>query len=260
MIQHRLSSIAALMMLGIAAFAAEPAPAAAAGDKVDLLREGMFHWPMIPLWFGSVLLLALLIERTLATRARLAIDQAALDEALACVAAGDDDGAIAASADSDTALGRAWTYGLRRAALGGASVSDALGDAVVIELAPMRKRLQAITTIGVVSPLFGLFATVLGIIISFGQMGVAGGADKAELARAIGIALFGTAGGIILAIPAIIGSRFFSARIAGYAITAEREIARLALAREQVSAGVEATAAVPTPASSEPLRLRKARA
>ncbi|HYE05659.1 MAG TPA: MotA/TolQ/ExbB proton channel family protein [Planctomycetota bacterium] len=258
MIIHRLISCAALTACAAVGFAAEAAPAAA-GDKVDLLREGMFHWPMIPLWFGSVLLLALLVERARATRERLALDQRALDAALACVAAGDDAGAIAASAASDTALGRAWAHGLRRAALGGATVSDALGDAVVIELAPLRRRLQAITTIGVVSPLFGLFATVLGIIISFGQMGVAGGADKAELARAIGIALFGTAGGIILAIPAIIGSRFFTARIAGYVIAAEREIARLALAREQVRAGV----AVPRRAAAavvEPLLLQEARA
>ncbi len=209
-----------------AGLAAGEAPAADAG-KVDIVRQGLFHWPMIPLWITSIVLLSLLIERLRALKDGRIIDQGMIDTVTERMGEGDVAGAREAATASDTVLGRAWAQALHEFELGGVGLSDALMDATLLAFKPLKRNLTALVTIGVISPLFGLFATVVGIIISFGQMGVEGGADKAELAKAIGIALFGTAGGIILAIPAIILGRWFHARVVGYAERAEGAIHRL---------------------------------
>jgi len=211
----------------VAADATAPAAAAAAGGKVDIISAGLFHWPMLPLWLISVVLVALLFERLRALREGRIIDQTMIDDVTACMGDGDVAGARERAEASDTVLGKAWAQALHEFELGGVGLSDALMDATLLAFKPLKRNLTAITTVGVISPLFGLFATVIGIIISFGQMGAEGGADKAELAKAIGIALFGTAGGILLAIPAIVMGRWFHSRVVGFAERAEAAIHRL---------------------------------
>jgi len=136
----------------------------------------------------------------------------------------DLDGALAEAKKSPTVIGQAWAQALHEFSLGGVALEEVLTSATTRALRPLKRNLPTLATLATISPLFGLFATVLGIMISFGQMGAEGGADKAELARAIGIALFGTAGGILMAIPAIITGRFFLSKINGFAERCEAAI------------------------------------
>ncbi|MBF6616052.1 MAG: MotA/TolQ/ExbB proton channel family protein [Candidimonas sp.] len=86
----------------------------------------------------------------------------------------------------------------------------------------LNRYLPALATIAVVSPLMGLFGTVVGMIEIFASYTPAGG-DPAQLARGISIALYNTGFGIIIAIPALIFHRYFRARVDHFLHQMERE-------------------------------------
>jgi biopolymer transport protein ExbB len=65
--------------------------------------------------------------------------------------------------------------------------------------------LGALATIATVAPLLGLFGTVVGMIEIFGSQGVINGAagNPQQLAHGISVALYNTAFGLLIAIPAL---------------------------------------------------------
>src|SRR5690606_2449709 len=90
----------------------------------------------------------------------------------------------------------------------------------------LNRYLPALATIAVIAPLMGLFGTVVGMIEIFASYTPAGG-DPAQLARGISIALYNTAFGIIIAIPALIFHRYFRSRVDHFLHRMEREASAL---------------------------------
>jgi biopolymer transport protein ExbB len=66
--------------------------------------------------------------------------------------------------------------------------------------------LSSLATIATIAPLMGLFGTVLGMIEIFGSQGANG--SPQQLAQGISMALYNTAFGLLIAIPAIAGWRY----------------------------------------------------
>ena len=88
----------------------------------------------------------------------------------------------------------------------------------------LEKYLTALATIASAAPLMGLFGTVVGLSDIFGSQSPSGGAtggNPAQLAHGISVALYNTAFGLIIAIPALIFWRYFRARVDGYLLTLE---------------------------------------
>jgi len=90
----------------------------------------------------------------------------------------------------------------------------------------LQRYLGALATIASAAPLLGLLGTVIGMIEIFGSQAGAGGlspggGDPAQLARGISIALYNTAFGLIVAIPALIFWRYFRARVDQYLLEME---------------------------------------
>ena len=91
----------------------------------------------------------------------------------------------------------------------------------------LERYLAALATIASAAPLLGLLGTVIGMIEIFGAQsggGAVSGAgvgNPAQLAQGISIALYNTAFGLIVAIPALIFWRYFRARVDGYLLTME---------------------------------------
>jgi biopolymer transport protein ExbB len=69
----------------------------------------------------------------------------------------------------------------------------------------LERYLGALATIATVAPLLGLFGTVVGMIEIFGSQGVINGAagNPQQLAHGISVALYNTAFGLLIAIPAL---------------------------------------------------------
>ncbi len=72
--------------------------------------------------------------------------------------------------------------------------------------------LPVVNTIASVATLIGLLGTILGMIMSFDEIAKGGKGDPAVVAGGISVALITTAGGLIVAIPSVIGYSFLKRR------------------------------------------------
>jgi biopolymer transport protein ExbB len=90
----------------------------------------------------------------------------------------------------------------------------------------LERFLTTLGTIASISPLLGLFGTVIGMIEIFGSQN-AGGAAPAELAHGISVALYNTAFGLIVAVPSMIAYRHFRAQVDTLAIEMEQQAIKL---------------------------------
>lgn len=76
----------------------------------------------------------------------------------------------------------------------------------------MKRRLWAIGTVGAIAPFVGLFGTVLGIIRSFKDIAQAGAGGFSVVAGGVSEALVATAGGIAVAVVAVVFYNYFQSR------------------------------------------------
>lgn len=183
-------------------------------------------WPVWPLLATSILTLALIIERSLSLRrARIVPSGLAAQaadmlqrrqthpEALSRLHDTSPLGVVLAAVleHRDDSPERQRQY-----------VEDA-GHAVAFQLS---RYLPALATIAVAAPLMGLFGTVIGMIEIFGAW-TPTGSDPTLMARGISVALYNTAFGILIAIPALVAHRYFRSRTDTYLDEMERQAARL---------------------------------
>ena len=103
------------------------------------------------------------------------------------------------------------------------AVEDA-GRAVGLEL---ERFLNTLGTIATISTLLGLFGTIVGMIEIFGSQNPASGANPAQLAHGISVALYNTLFGIGVAIPAVIFYRHFRNRVDVLVIEMESQAIKL---------------------------------
>jgi biopolymer transport protein TolQ len=73
--------------------------------------------------------------------------------------------------------------------------------------------LTFLATTGNTAPFIGLFGTVWGIMNSFQNIGLRGGASLAVVAPGISEALIATAAGLAAAIPSVIAYNYFSSQV-----------------------------------------------
>lgn len=82
-----------------------------------------------------------------------------------------------------------------------------------VQIHALEKNINMLGTIGAIAPLLGLLGTVLGIISSFLAISDVTMQDPTMLAAGVSQALITTAAGMIVAIPALVGYRYFQRRI-----------------------------------------------
>ncbi len=81
------------------------------------------------------------------------------------------------------------------------------------EMTELGKYLPFLATTGSATPFIGLFGTVWGIMASFHDIGMRGSASLAVVAPGISEALVATAGGLAVAIPAVIFYNFYANKL-----------------------------------------------
>ena len=175
-----------------------------------------------------MLALALVIERFSSLKTRKIAPPKLTDEAITVSRAAVSSADVVAQLEQSSVLGEVLATGFRamnanpriseedlRATLEGAGRQAAH---------KLERYLAALATIASSAPLLGLLGTVIGMIEIFGsQAGSAssGVGNPAQLAQGISIALYNTAFGLIVAIPALIFWRYFRAQVDGYLLTME---------------------------------------
>jgi biopolymer transport protein ExbB len=88
-------------------------------------------------------------------------------------------------------------------------VEKSMEDAAAREMASIRARIKPLSTVGNIAPLVGLLGTVVGMILAFQTTSVSGTGKGQKLAEGIYMALFTTAAGLTIAIPALLLATFF---------------------------------------------------
>jgi biopolymer transport protein ExbB len=117
--------------------------------------------------------------------------------------------------NDDSFLGQVLAAGLAKLSSGYAQAIEAMQEVGEEENMKLEHRLSYMALIGTLSPMFGLFGTVHGMISAFSVIAIAGSTPKAsELAVGISTALFTTLVGLAIAIPAIAAYNILKNRVA----------------------------------------------
>ncbi|HUP24266.1 MAG TPA: MotA/TolQ/ExbB proton channel family protein [Thermoanaerobaculia bacterium] len=94
-----------------------------------------------------------------------------------------------------------------------AGLERSLRRAIGTEILVLSRRSQILATTAAATPFIGLFGTVWGIMIAFGDIGASGTASIVAVAPGIAEALVNTAAGLVAAIPALIGYNLVAGRL-----------------------------------------------
>ncbi|CAG9174461.1 MotA/TolQ/ExbB proton channel family protein [Cupriavidus respiraculi] len=185
-------------------------------------------WPIWPLLLASVLALALIVERFLTLKRSKVLPARLYDEALSVAQQRRATPEVVNTLERNSPLGRVLAAALRHVTLQPHTSRDAAkevvqeaGRAVAHDL---ERYLNALGTIASVAPLMGLLGTVIGMIEIFGSQGGTG-ANPEQLAHGISVALYNTAFGLVVAIPALIFWRYFRRRVDDYVAEMEARAA-----------------------------------
>lgn len=183
-------------------------------------------WPIWFLIIASIWTIALIIERTMSLQRRKIMPEGMLEEVLTLHRKGSMTPEMIQRVERSSALGRILASGLRREQEPREQMKDAMEETGRAVAHQLERFLPALGTLATVSPLLGLFGTVIGMIEIFGSQ-TPGGNNPAQLAHGISIALYNTALGIGVAIPALLGYRVFRARVDDFLVEMEQQSLRL---------------------------------
>ncbi len=187
-------------------------------------------WPIWPLLLCSVVALALIIERLTSLRASRILPPRLLEDVLNVSTQQLPTPEMVDRLAENSVLGEVLAAGLRAVTAEPQMPEGKLRQ--VFEFAGRRavhqleRYMNTLGTIATAAPLLGLMGTVVGMIEIFGSQ-TPGGNNPAQLAHGISIALYNTAFGLMIAIPALIAHRYFRGRIEEHVLELEAAADRL---------------------------------
>jgi len=183
-------------------------------------------WPIWPLILASIIAVAIIIERAYSLRAQEVIPSSLLLETIKVYQERGVTQELVARLADGSPLGRVFATALRNAHNSREVMKESIeesGRAVTQEL---DRFLTTLGTIASMAPLLGLFGTVIGMIEIFGAQS-GGGTNPGQLAHGISIALYNTAFGLIVAIPAMAFYRHFRRRVESLVVDMEQQAIKL---------------------------------
>jgi biopolymer transport protein ExbB len=183
-------------------------------------------WPIWPLIIMSVVVVALIIERFWALRTAVVCPPGLTEKVITEYKRAGATPQLMDLAAGQGPLGVVLAAGLANAKAPRASVKEALEEAGNVVGHRLERFLNMIGTIATAAPLVGLLGTVIGMIEIFASNN-AQGVNPTQLASGISIALYNTAMGIIVAVPALIAYRYFRGKIDGLLVDMEQQALRL---------------------------------
>ncbi len=167
-------------------------------------------WPIWPLLLISIIGLAIVIERAWYLRKIHIFPKNSLETTFALANDLIQQKSVSEAEISAigqlSPLGQLYATPLHEKARGH-TADDAIEELQVVAQTAWSKLdryLGTLATIATIAPLLGLFGTVVGMIEIFGsQGGINGAGDPQQLAHGISVALYNTAFGLLIAIPAL---------------------------------------------------------
>lgn len=217
-----LSAMVAFLMVSAAlpAFAQEAPAAEAAAEEAppaeDVQLEGGFVstvfkngpintivWLMI--FATSAATLALIIDALITVKKDKLMPEELVDGVRESLNEGNLDVSIEACESSPCPVANILMVGFANITEGYEVIQEAVASAAEIENEKLLQRVNYLNLCGQIAPMLGLLGTVLGMVKAFETLGSASGAAKAALlAQSIATALWTTAVGLLIAVPALL--------------------------------------------------------
>ena len=172
-------------------------------------------WPIWPLILTSIIGVAIILERFWSLRKSQIIPDGLIVEIKTMIKQNNLDNNKVNILKNSSPLGDLLAVAIAKRKDSVEVIKSALDERAGIIVHNLEKYLGVLVTIATVAPLLGLFGTIIGMVELFSSF-TSSGHDVAVFARGISIALYNTAGGIVVAVPAMIAYRFFRSKIDNY--------------------------------------------
>lgn len=182
-----------------------------------------------PIWFlivASIIAVALIVERLIFLRNSKIVPAGLLDETIKELKQKGVTPPMLTKLSESSPLGRVFAAGLKNIKSSPEIMKESIEEAGRASNHEMERFLTTLGTIASISPLLGLFGTVVGMIEIFGAQN-AGGSNPAELAHGISVALYNTAFGLIVAVPSMIFYRHFRSTVDSLTLEMEQQAIKL---------------------------------
>ena len=183
-------------------------------------------WPIWFLLLASVIAVALIIERSVSLRASKITPPRLLDQVVGVYKRQGMSPEVIERLSKDSPLGAVLAAGLRNLKSSRYVMKEAIEEAGRAVAHDLERFLTTLGTIATAAPLLGLFGTVIGMIEIFGSQSPTG-TNPQQLAHGISIALYNTAFGIAIAIPALIFYRHFKNKVDTFVVEMEQQASKL---------------------------------
>lgn len=183
-------------------------------------------WPIWPLIFASIIALAIIVERFWALRSEIVAPSNLLPEVQKWMGQGVVNKDNLAKLESHSLLGKILASALANENNAREVMKESIEETGRAVAHSLEKYLSTLGTISTVAPLLGLLGTVIGMVELFGAF-TNSGHDVAQFARGISVALYNTAAGIVVAVPAMIAYRYFRTKVDTLLLDMEQQAIKL---------------------------------
>ncbi len=182
---------------------------------------------MIPLFFTSILALAVVIERGFFLRRRRIIKPEILDMIQRIEKPEDAEKATFGLSQQKGPFSNVIRVGLQNHGRSREEIKEAVVDQGRQETRVLERGLGVLETVAGISPLLGLLGTVLGMVRVFRVISEQGLGQTQSLSGGISQALITTVVGLSIAIPALVAYNYFSHKVEDLVMEIEKHSAAL---------------------------------
>jgi biopolymer transport protein ExbB len=169
-------------------------------------------WPVWLLIITSVYGLAIILERAWSLRSSSIAPKNLSKEVFAMIQQGTIKKQSLEEISQSSPLGEILSTAIKNQGSSLDVIKDAIDEAGENVAFKLEKNINSLGTISTVAPLLGLFGTIVGMVELFSSF-TSSGHDVAVFARGISVALYNTAGGIVVAVPAMIAYRYYRSKV-----------------------------------------------
>jgi len=200
---------------------------------VEIVKAG--GWLMAPIILCAILSLGIILERFWTLQQKRVIPEDLTGKVWGWVEQNAMDHKRIQTLHQGSPLGQILAAGLINRNQERAVMKDSVEDTGRHVVHELERYLDTLGTVAAISPLLGLLGTVIGMVKVFTAITTHGVGNPTVLAGGIAEALITTAAGLTVAIPALIGYRYYRNRVDTLVVDMEKEAIKLveALHRRQ---------------------------
>ncbi len=192
---------------------------------VEIVKAG--GWVMAPIILCAIIAMGIMLERFWTLQPKRVLPEDLTSKVWSWVKKGVLDQRQIQNLHQGSPLGQILAAGLINRDLDRFAMKDSIEDTGRHVVHELERYLETLGTIAAVSPLLGLLGTVFGMIKVFSAITSHGIGDPSVLAGGIAEALITTAAGLTVAIPSLLGYRYFRNRVDTLVVGMEKEVIKL---------------------------------